>query len=331
MTLVPTPGQTVGPFFGYALPYDGDSALVPRRPPRRGPAARPRARRRRRPGPGRAARALAGRARRHATRPEPGSLRRDGFDVHRLGPRLDRRRRPLLVLDAGARRAVLRRHGLRARPAQPAVHPRLPPRRTRDDPFLATLDAGPPRRPWSPTADDHGFVLRHPAPGRGRDGVPHLSAAPTVTDRRGIPLLARRPSRRRALHRRDLPRGDARRGDGLARRPGRGGHRAARRAGRPRRPRRGLPRGVAGRGDRGGRQPGDGPGRPAAQRARGRAADRGRLAAPRPHQPGRRRHRADADGPGRRRPAARSTSAARPSGSASWRAPTGARRWSRAP
>ena len=29
MSLVPTPGQTVGPFFGYALPYDGDSALVP--------------------------------------------------------------------------------------------------------------------------------------------------------------------------------------------------------------------------------------------------------------------------------------------------------------
>ena len=29
MTLAPTPGQTVGPFFGYALPYDGDSELVP--------------------------------------------------------------------------------------------------------------------------------------------------------------------------------------------------------------------------------------------------------------------------------------------------------------
>jgi len=29
VSLVPTPGQTVGPFFGYALPYDGDSALVP--------------------------------------------------------------------------------------------------------------------------------------------------------------------------------------------------------------------------------------------------------------------------------------------------------------
>ena len=29
MTLAPTPGQTIGPFFGYALPYDGDSELVP--------------------------------------------------------------------------------------------------------------------------------------------------------------------------------------------------------------------------------------------------------------------------------------------------------------
>jgi protocatechuate 3,4-dioxygenase alpha subunit len=27
--LAPTPGQTIGPFFGYALPYDGDSELVP--------------------------------------------------------------------------------------------------------------------------------------------------------------------------------------------------------------------------------------------------------------------------------------------------------------
>ena len=30
MTPIPTPGQTVGPFFHYALPYDGDSDLVPR-------------------------------------------------------------------------------------------------------------------------------------------------------------------------------------------------------------------------------------------------------------------------------------------------------------
>jgi protocatechuate 3,4-dioxygenase alpha subunit len=29
MTLSPTPGQTIGPFFGYALPYAGDAELVP--------------------------------------------------------------------------------------------------------------------------------------------------------------------------------------------------------------------------------------------------------------------------------------------------------------
>ena len=29
MTAAPTPGQTVGPFFHYALPYDGDRHLVP--------------------------------------------------------------------------------------------------------------------------------------------------------------------------------------------------------------------------------------------------------------------------------------------------------------
>ncbi len=33
MSLTPTPGQTVGPFFGYALPYDGGNELVsPTRP-----------------------------------------------------------------------------------------------------------------------------------------------------------------------------------------------------------------------------------------------------------------------------------------------------------
>jgi protocatechuate 3,4-dioxygenase alpha subunit len=31
--LVPTPGQTVGPFFGYALPFDRDNELVPRSHP----------------------------------------------------------------------------------------------------------------------------------------------------------------------------------------------------------------------------------------------------------------------------------------------------------
>lgn len=29
MSITPTPGQTIGPFFGFALPYGGDSELVP--------------------------------------------------------------------------------------------------------------------------------------------------------------------------------------------------------------------------------------------------------------------------------------------------------------
>lgn len=33
MTPIPTPGQTVGPFFHCALPYDGDNELVPRGAP----------------------------------------------------------------------------------------------------------------------------------------------------------------------------------------------------------------------------------------------------------------------------------------------------------
>ncbi|MEV6101849.1 protocatechuate 3,4-dioxygenase subunit alpha [Nocardia sp. NPDC051981] len=33
-TLAPTPGQTVGPFFGYALPFDGGAELVPPGHPR---------------------------------------------------------------------------------------------------------------------------------------------------------------------------------------------------------------------------------------------------------------------------------------------------------
>src|SRR6478735_4348870 len=32
--LPPTPGQTIGPFYGYALPFDGDSELVPPGHPR---------------------------------------------------------------------------------------------------------------------------------------------------------------------------------------------------------------------------------------------------------------------------------------------------------
>jgi protocatechuate 3,4-dioxygenase, alpha subunit len=35
MSLAPTPGQTVGPFFAFGLEYDGDSALVPPNHPER--------------------------------------------------------------------------------------------------------------------------------------------------------------------------------------------------------------------------------------------------------------------------------------------------------
>ena len=31
--LTPTPGQTIGPFYGYALPFDGGDELVPPRSP----------------------------------------------------------------------------------------------------------------------------------------------------------------------------------------------------------------------------------------------------------------------------------------------------------
>src|SRR5688572_1648978 len=31
--LAPTPGQTIGPFFGYALPFDRDNELVPQAHP----------------------------------------------------------------------------------------------------------------------------------------------------------------------------------------------------------------------------------------------------------------------------------------------------------
>ena len=76
---LPTPGQTVGPFFGFALPYDGGRELVP---PGHADAVRlhgPRARRRR------ASRCPTRCSRSGSPTPtapivrEPGSLHRDGF------------------------------------------------------------------------------------------------------------------------------------------------------------------------------------------------------------------------------------------------------------
>ena len=170
MSLAPTPGQTVGPFFGYALPYDGDSELVP---PTRPDAIR-----------------LHGRVYDGAGDPvpdalielwqaapdgsvprAPGSLHRDGYTFTGWGRAATDRtgHYQFSTLRPGARRrrgAVLRDHGLRPRAARPALHPGLPAgRRARARwPSLAAAC----RRP--------GLRLRHPAAGRGRDRLPVLRA-----------------------------------------------------------------------------------------------------------------------------------------------------------
>ena len=107
--------------------------------------------------------------------------------------------------------------------------------------------------------------------------------------------MARRRACRRPLLRRVLPRGDGGRRGSLARRPRRRGHRAGRgRQARPPEPRR-IPPPPACRprvGSR--RQPRGRPRRGAPRRAGRGECRRDPLAAPRAHQPGRRRHRPDA-------------------------------------
>ena len=49
--LIPTPGQTVGPFYGYALPYAKDRELLAPGSPGLHPSAGHRLRRRRTPHP----------------------------------------------------------------------------------------------------------------------------------------------------------------------------------------------------------------------------------------------------------------------------------------
>ncbi len=97
--LAPTPGQTVGPFFGYALPFDRDNELVPLSHPS---AVRLHGRVTDGDGvgvPGRAARAVAGRTRRFRGAAGRFAAPRR-LDVHRLGPRVHRRRRALRLHDA---------------------------------------------------------------------------------------------------------------------------------------------------------------------------------------------------------------------------------------
>ena len=174
VTLVPTPGQTVGPFFGYALPYDGDAELVPPGHPDAvrlhgrvldGAGA---------PGARRAGRDLAGRARRRR-RPRAGLAAPRRLHLHRLGPRGDRRHRALLVLaPLDARRAAV----LRARPSSPAAcstgcspAPTCPATRRRTTRSWPTVE---PERRGTLVADRRRarVRLRHPAAGRGRDRLP---------------------------------------------------------------------------------------------------------------------------------------------------------------
>ncbi len=164
--LTPTPGQTVGPFFGYALPYDGDARAGAARPARTrsgctagcstAPATRC---------PDAlvevwqagAGRARVPRARARCTATATRSPAGAAAATDRTG------HYPFTTLAPGPtaprRGAVLRADGLRPRAAGPAVHPRLPARTTgrERDPLLASsspLGAHAGRRP-----DDRGFVF----------------------------------------------------------------------------------------------------------------------------------------------------------------------------
>ena len=188
--LPPTPGQTVGPFFGYALPYDGDRELVPPGHPRRGPAARHGHRRRRRtrcrtrcsrsgrPTPtGRSSRG-------------PGSLRRDGYTFTGWGraatddtghytftTRRARRRptpgtAPFFAVTVFAR-GLLNRLFTRAYLPEDAAA-------LAADPLLASLRRRTAGARWSRGPTSTGCVFDIRLQGERRDGLPALSGTLTA-------------------------------------------------------------------------------------------------------------------------------------------------------
>ena len=287
-----------GPFFGYALPYAGDSELVPpgharRDPPaRRGCSTAPATR-----SPTRSSSSGRPTPTAQVVAASPGSLRRDGFTFTGWGRARHRRRRALLVHHVRPGRPTpARRRSSRSPSSRAACStgcspaPTCPGRRGAGRrPAARRASTRTAARRWSRAADEHGFRLRHPAAGRGRDRLPRLSA--TLTGMSG-PLLARRRARRRpaARTRRCSRRWSPSRRPGS--RAGRRRHRARR---RPRHDLHGLVGAetcrAAGRGRRGRRQPGRSPLvallRDAARATQPRG---GPLAAPRPDQPGRRRH-----------------------------------------
>ena len=162
-----TPGQTIGPFFGYALPFAGGPDLVAQSHP---DAIR-----------------LHGYVLDGAGEPVPdalielwqptadgtvpaqsGSLQPRRLDVHRLGTCRHRRDRPLGLHHDRPRGTVLRADGLRPRPARPAVHPRLPARApgTGNRPAARRAANGAARHHDRGRADEHGhrFDIRFQGP-----------------------------------------------------------------------------------------------------------------------------------------------------------------------
>ena len=256
----PTPGQTVGPFFHDALPYDGGRELV-------APAT---------PGAVR----LHGTVRDGHGDPVPDALlelrqadaagrvpRVEGSlaprrPVHRLGPGGDRCGWALPLHDGRTRRdrrwcGVLRAHRVRPRPHRPAVHPgvpaggarRLPRRAARGGAAHACRSCAPTTGRWSSTSGCRARARRSSCGSRGtrRDRAARSRLPPR-----------RRPGRRRGPGRRDAAGRDgvgagAGRGRAGRRRGGRRGRACGRRppsrprlAARRRRARR-QPRGPAGR------------------------------------------------------------------------------------
>ena len=204
-TVLPTPSHTVGPFYGYALPFPGGGDIAPAGHPDTitfqgyvfdGEGN---------PLPDAFAGVLGPRPGRHLSPASTARMRRDPVDrrlpgpqrrgVHRLGPRPDRRQRALDRAYAAARRArperaVHQRVRLRARPARPSVHPDLPAgrRRPRSPPTRCSPGLDAARRGTLIAADDGNGHLpfRHPPSGRRRDGLP------------GVPVTAARRRHRSA-------------------------------------------------------------------------------------------------------------------------------------
>ena len=215
----PTPGQTVGPFFGYALPYDARQRAGAARHARTrsgctagcstAPASRCRTRCSRSGRPTPTAGRAASRARCTATAtrspagagPRPTAQGRYAFSTLRA-----RRRPPFFAVTVFAR-------GLLDRLFTRAYLPRARPT-TRSSPRSTPTVA----RRWSPTPDETGFVFDIRLQGERRDRLPRLPARLSdMTD------LFWPGDDRAGDHFTDgvLPRGDGRGRGGLAR-PGAG-------------------------------------------------------------------------------------------------------------